>query len=169
MKLPTPLTLFHRIRSRCVKRWCYYLLMNAYLPHFGAGIRFTYIAPDLMTIRTKMRLHWWNRNFVGTQFGGSLYAMCDASYMILLLEAMGDQFVVWDKAATIHFRRPGRGTVRVEFRITPEKITALRETLAHKEKHDEIFPVQVIDDAGTVVAEVEKVVHFRHKTSLTTA
>ena len=161
----SPIQFFHAVRSPRIKRWMYYALLNSYLPHFGAGIRTTYVAPDLKTFRVAMPLRFWNRNFVGTQFGGSLYAMCDAPFMLILLEAMGDEFVIWDKAATIRFRRPGRGTVRAEFRVTDETIEEIRRALAGKEKHEITLGTTVTDERGEVVAEIDKVIHFRHKVS----
>ena len=73
-----------------------------------------------------MKLRWWNRNYVGTQFGGSLYSMCDPFFMLILVEALGPRYVVWDKAATIRFRRPGRGTVHATFHIPQERIDEIR-------------------------------------------
>lgn len=162
MKL-SPYILFQKVRNGRLKRWLYYTLLNLYPPHLGAGIRTIYVAPDLRTFRLRMKLHWWNRNFVGTQFGGSLYAMCDATYMLILIEALGDSFIIWDKAATIHFRRPGRGTVHAEFRITPEQLSEIRATLATKEKYEHSFRVEIRDGAGEVVAEVDKLIYFKHK------
>src|SRR3990170_2253173 len=90
-------------------------LMNFYPPFLGAGIRVRVIADSPLAFEARLKLRWWNRNYVGTHFGGGLYTLCDAFFMHILIEELGPGFVVWDKAATIRFRRPGRGTVRARF------------------------------------------------------
>ena len=75
--------------------------LNLYPPYIGAGIRVQYITPDCRHARVKMALRWYNRNFVGTQFGGSLYSMVDPFYMLLLMPLLGDDYIVWDKAGEI--------------------------------------------------------------------
>jgi hypothetical protein len=71
--------------------------------------------------------------------------------------------VVWDKSATIRFRKPGRGTVRAEFRLTEEQIEEIRRALEKEEKIEREFGVEVKDSEGAVIAEVKKLLHFRKK------
>ena len=87
--------------------------VNLYPPFLGAGVRVVRIGLDLASFDVRMRLVWWNKNLVGTHFGGSLYAMCDPFFMWILVEQLGRDFIVWDKSAQIRFRRPGRGTIGV--------------------------------------------------------
>jgi uncharacterized protein DUF4442 len=49
-------------------------VMRFYPPYLGAGIAVTRVAADLSVVEVEMKLSAWNRNFVGTQFGGSLYS-----------------------------------------------------------------------------------------------
>ena len=81
-------------------------LLSFYPPFLGAGIRVSKVSEDLQTIEVRMKLRWWNRNVVGTHSGGSLYAMCDPFYMLILLEKMGKEYMIWDKAASIRFKIP---------------------------------------------------------------
>lgn len=141
------------------KRWLIRLL-NLYPPYLGAGIRVK-VAPDLRTFDVRMKLRWWNRNYVGTHFGGSLYTMCDPFYMLILLDALGRGYVVWDKAATIRFRKPGRGTVRAAFHIPEDKIREIREAADRGEKVEPVFIAEIRDEQGEVVAEVEKLLYVR--------
>lgn len=141
------------------RQWLYRLL-SLYPPYLGAGIRVK-ASPDLRTFEVRMRLRWWNRNYVKTHFGGSLYAMCDPFFMLILLEALGRGYVVWDKSATIRFRRPGRGTVTAIFHIPQEKIDEIRAAADAAGKVEPVFHVDVVDEAGEVVAEVEKLVYVR--------
>jgi Domain of unknown function (DUF4442) len=127
----------------------------------GAGIRVTRWDADWRAVDAEMKLMWWNRNFVGTQYGGSLYSLTDPFYMVMLIENLGPGYVVWDKSASIRFRRPGRSTVRAEFRLTGEQIDEVRAALEKEEKVEREFAIEVKDESGVEVAEVKKVVHFR--------
>ena len=110
-----------------------------------------------------MRLHAWNRNYVGTHFGGSLFAMADPFFMIILMERLGPGYVVWDKSGTIRFRRPGRGTVRATFEITPERVEEIRRAADAGGKVEPTFVARIVDAQGEVVAEVEKLLSVRRK------
>jgi acyl-coenzyme A thioesterase PaaI-like protein len=110
-----------------------------------------------------MKLTHWNRNYVGTHFGGSLYAMTDPFYMLMLIENLGPDYVVWDKSANIRFLKPGRGRVLASFRITDQQIADLQAELKIMGKIEPTFTVEVRDEAGTVIAEVDKVLHIHKK------
>jgi hypothetical protein len=141
-------------------RW----LINLWPPFLGAGIRVTRMQPDWRAVDVEMKLRFWNRNYVGTHFGGSLYTMTDPFYMLMLIENLGRDYIVWDKAASIRFRKPGQGTMRAGFRLTEERLNEIRAALQKQEKLDVEFTVEVKDEAGTVVAEVLKGIHVRRKT-----
>jgi acyl-coenzyme A thioesterase PaaI-like protein len=147
-------------------------LLSLYPPYLGAGVRVRPSA-DLRTFEVRMKLRFWNRNYVGTAFGGSLYAMCDPFFMLILIEALGRDYVVWDKAATIRFRRPGRGTMTATFHIPQERIDEIRAAADAGGKVEPFFTVDVVDEQGEVVAVVEKLLYVRRsvrrKTSLSTA
>ena len=110
-----------------------------------------------------MNLRGYNANAVGTHFGGSLYAMCDPWFMLILVRALGDDYIVWDKSAAIRFIRPGRGTVRATFHIPPETIDDIRARADAGEKLEPTFTVDVCDAQGQVVAQVEKLLYVRRK------
>jgi hypothetical protein len=138
-------------------------LLHVYPPFLGAGIRITRMTPDLREIDVEMKLRWWNSNFVGTHYGGSLYSMADPFYMLMLIDNLGRDYVVWDKAASIRFRKPGRGTVRAEFRLTQLQLGELRAQIDAQGKIEPKFVVQIRDQSGDVVAEVEKLLHIRRR------
>jgi acyl-coenzyme A thioesterase PaaI-like protein len=139
-------------------------LINLWPPYLGAGIRVTRTAEDLGTFEVRMNLGWSNRNYVGTQFGGSLYSMCDPFYMLILMHALGDGYVVWDKAASIRFRRPGRTAVTATFHVPATEIEAIRRQVDREGKAEPVFRAEVVDEDGQVVAEVEKRLHVSKKT-----
>src|SRR4051812_22167210 len=140
--------------------------VNLWPPFLGAGIRVTHISPDMKSIDVQMKLRWWNANYVGTHFGGSLFAMTDAFYMLMVMAKLGRDYIVWDKAASIRYRKPGKGTVRAEFRLTEGQLDDIREKLKMLPKYEPVFKVEVKDEQGTVIAEVEKLLHVRKKESV---
>jgi hypothetical protein len=143
------------------RRWLL-RMMSFYPPFLGAGIRVR-VTPDLRTFEARMGLHWWSSNYIGTQYGGSLYSMCDPFFMLILVEALGRGYVVWDKQASIRFRRPGRGAVRATFHIPPERVEEIRAAADRDGKVEPVFRVDVLDEHGEVVAEVEKLLYVRKK------
>ncbi|HUP66525.1 MAG TPA: DUF4442 domain-containing protein [Thermoanaerobaculia bacterium] len=136
--------------------------INFWPPYFGSGIRVRRIDLAGGIVDVEMKLRWWNRNYVGTHYGGSLYSMCDPFFMLILLEHVGPRFTVWDKSASIRFRTPGRGLVRAHFEITPEEIAEIQETAMRGGKAEPRFVVKILDQNDQVVAEVEKLVHVKY-------
>jgi Domain of unknown function (DUF4442) len=139
--------------------------MNWWPPFAAAGIRVKRLDPDWKAIDVEMKLHFWNSNYVGTHYGGSLYSMTDPFYMVMLIENLGRDYVVWDKSATIRFKKPGKGKVLAAFRLSEEQIEGIRQSLKTQEKIEPTFVVEVKDQAGAVVAEVQKVLHVRRRRS----
>jgi acyl-coenzyme A thioesterase PaaI-like protein len=135
--------------------------MNLWPPFIGAGIHVLHIAEDFREVKVRMALRWYNRNYVGTHFGGSLYAMTDPFFMLMLMHNLGRDYVVWDKSSRIHYRAPGRGTVFADFRLSEEQVTAVRAECADGEKHEPTFSVDVTDSSGKVIATVEKTLYAR--------
>ena len=138
--------------------------INIWPPILGAGIRAKW-SVDHKAVDVEMKLRFWNRNYVGTHYGGSLYSMADPFYMLMLMENLGPDYIVWDKAASIRFRKPGKGRVKAEFRLTDAQLEEIREKLKTQEKYEPTFVVEVKDEAGDVVAEVQKVLYIRRKES----
>jgi len=144
--------------AHALRRW-----INLWPPFLGMGIRVQHIASDMRAIDVEMKLRFWNANYVGTHFGGSLFAMTDPFYMLMLMANLGRDYIVWDKTAAIRYRKPGMGTVRAEFRLSDSQIEDIREKLKTLPKYEPVFSVEVKDEAGVVIAEVEKVLYVRKK------
>jgi hypothetical protein len=139
-------------------------LIKYYPPLLGAGIKVSRISADCREIDVEMKLRFWNANYVGTHYGGSLYSMTDPFYMLMLIENLGRDYIVWDKAASIRFRKPGRGKVTAQFRISVEQIDEIRRTLETQEKTEPVFTIEIKDESNEVVAEVQKTLYVRKKT-----
>ena len=145
-----------------VFRW----MMNLYVPFLGAGVHIERINDDYTEIDVRMRLTRFNRNYVGTQFGGSLYSMTDPFYMLMLMQHLAKDHVVWDQAAHIDFISPGRGTVYARFRLTPEQISDFRAQAATGKAIRPVLHVEVVNEAGEVIARVQKTLYIRLKPAL---
>lgn len=136
-------------------------LMRWYPPFWGAGIRPIFVSPDFRKITVELKLRFWNQNYLGTQFGGSLYSMTDPFYMLMLIENLGPGFTVWDKSASIRYFRPGRGRVCAHFHLSEEEIVKIRQQVTSAGKLEPSFTIEIRDDAGDLIAQVEKTISVR--------
>ena len=105
----------------------------------------------------------WNRNYVGTHFGGSLFAMTDPFWMLLLMHRLGKDYYVWDQSGSIDFVKPGRGTVWASFTIDEATVEEIRAATAGGGKYLHWFENEVLDADGQRVARVRKQVYVRRK------
>jgi len=137
--------------------------LSKFGPYLGAGVKITHIADDFSSATVEMRQHWYNTNYVGTHFGGSLYSMADPMYMLLLMRRLGNDYIVWDKSASIDFIRPGKGTVTAHFELTDERVEEIRQATAGGDKLLPEWDVDIVDEAGELVARVHKVLYVRRK------
>ena len=137
--------------------------VSLYPPYLGAGVRVSYPKDDAHRITVSMRLHWWNKNLFGTQFGGSLYSMCDPQFVFIVLRNLGPGYVVWNKSAQIEFLRPGRGPVTATFHVPPEKIDEIRAAADRGQKVEPVLVVEIVADDGTLVARVTETLWVRKK------
>lgn len=141
------------------QRWGF----NFFPAYRGTGGRITYIAGDYRKIRVKIPLNWRTRNYVGTIFGGSMYGAVDPIYMIMLIKALGKDYVVWDKSAAIRFKRPGKETLFAEFVVTDEEVETIKKELEDKKSIDRVYVVELKTNDGKVHALVEKTIYVARK------
>jgi len=139
-------------------------LVSLYPPYLGAGVRVSYPKDDPYRIVVRMGLHWWNKNLFGTQFGGSLYSMCDPHFVFIVMRNLGPGYIVWDKAASIEFLKPGRGRVTATFHVPKEQIAEIRAAADRGEKVEPVLQVDVRADDGELVARVTKRLWVKRKT-----
>lgn len=146
-----------------MKAGLFRLGINLWPPFLFAGIRVTEVAAGYRHARVELRMRPWNRNYVGTHFGGSLFAMSDPFWMLLVMQSIGRDYYVWDKAGAIEFVKPGRGTVATEFRLDEAVLDEIRAATAGGKKYLRWFENEVIDAQGEVVARVRKQLYVRRK------
>lgn len=138
-------------------------LMNLYGPYRGAGVRIRHLADDFSSATVEMPLRWYNRNYVGVHFGGSLYSMVDPFHMLLVMNQLGSDYIVWDIEAHIRFISPGKGTVKAHFEVTPEQLEDIRKQTESGEKYLPQFEVEVLGENGELVARALKTLYVRRK------
>ena len=137
--------------------------LNLWPPFLAAGIHVTDLAEDWRHARVELRMRPWNRNAVGTHFGGSLFAMTDPFWMLLVMRSIGRDYFVWDRAGAIDFLRPGRGVVHADFRLDDATLEDIRAQTADGAKHLRWFETPVIDANGETVAKVRKQLYVKRK------
>lgn len=142
-----------------VQRWGF----NWFPAYRGTGGRIAYIAHDWREIRIRVPLGWRTRNYVGSIFGGSMFGAVDPIYMVMLIRSLGPDYLVWDKSASIRFRRPGRTTLHARFLLDAAELDAIRAALQDAPAIERTYMVDLADADGVVHATVEKIIHIRRK------
>lgn len=137
--------------------------MNCWPPFWGTRIHIEEIAPDWRYVRTRMKLSMRNKNYVGSHFGGGMFAMTDPFYMVALKNILGNSYLVWDKAATIEYLKPGRTTVYAEFKISDEQLAEIHAKTADGEKFEPVYRVDVVDADQQLIARVQKTLYIRKR------
>lgn len=138
-------------------------LINIWPPFIGSGIHILESTEDLRSLKVELRRAWYNINYVGVQFGGSIYAMVDPFYMLMLMHNLGDEYIVWDKGAHIQFLKPGRTVLRAEFVIDEQLINDIKFKTSEGQKYVFDLPVEVRDTQNVVIAKVTKTMYVRRK------
>ena len=145
------------------RAWTFKLLMNIWPPLLFSRIKLIMLTKDFREAKVRMKLSAWNKNAMGTHFGGSLFAMTDPFYMMMLMAYLGKGYVVWDKFADIDFVKPGRGVVYARFILTDELLNDIKKNTANGDKYLPVIPVNIIDEKGEIVAKVNKTLYIRKK------
>lgn len=145
--------------SNKLRCWSFYL----YGCYRGTGGRLTYIAPDWREVRLEIPVSWRTRNYVATIFGGSMYGAVDPIYMLMLIRRLGSDYIVWDKAATIQFKKPGRETLHARFVVSDDEVSAIRAALESERSVDRTYTIDLVTASGEVCATVEKAIYIRRR------
>ena len=150
-------------RRESFKTWWFRQFLNWYPMYFGTGGKILFWSSDYQEVYIRLRRNIWTYNYVGTIFGGSMFSATDPFYMVMLLKVLGNRYVVWDKAASIRFRKPGRQTLYARFELTQERIDAIRQEVAVNHQTEQTFVVQWLDKEGVVHAELERLCYVADK------
>jgi acyl-coenzyme A thioesterase PaaI-like protein len=135
-----------------------------YFPVFwSTGAKVTYLADDYKEMHLSLPLSWRTRNYVGTIFGGSMFSSTDVLYFLLVHKSLGRDYIVWDKASCIRFKKPGTGTLHTRAVISDEEIKIIKAELLNTDKIDRVYYLGLVDESGEVCACVEKTIHIQNK------
>ncbi|OIN60670.1 DUF4442 domain-containing protein [Arsenicibacter rosenii] len=151
-------------RKESFQTWRFRTLMNWYPMFFGTGGKILFWSGDSKEVQVRLRRNVWTYNYVGTIFGGSMFAASDPFYMLMLYRILGNQYVVWDKAAKIRFRKPGRTTLYAHFLLTDADLDEIRQEVGQNGQLDRTFVIQWRDKDGVVYAEIERTCYIADKT-----
>ncbi len=146
-----------------LRSWIDRLRFNLYPAFRGTGAKVIYIAEDRRTIRIALPLNWRTRNIFGTLFGGAMYAATDPLYAILIKVGLGPGYIVWDKAGTIRYRKPGRSTLYAECSVSEGELADLRQRLEVEASVDLDYEIPLTDAGGVVHAVVMKTIFVARK------
>jgi acyl-coenzyme A thioesterase PaaI-like protein len=138
-------------------------MLNLWPPFLFSGISVVEISRDFRHVKVRLKKKLLTTNYVGTLFGGSLFAMTDPFYMVMVLKNLGKYFIVWDKRSEIEYVSPGKSTVFAEFHLRDEDLDEIKEKVASQGKYLKWFEVEIKAADGTVVAIVKKQVYIRKK------
>ena len=138
-------------------------LLSYWPPYFSAGISVVDVEQNMMSITVQMKQRFWNTNYVGSHFGGSLYSMCDPFFMFMLLEHLKVEHIVWDQAAEIKFLKPARGKVTVTFSIEEKLLEEIKKRALEEFSFSIDLKALILDENKEVVAEVSKGLYIRRK------
>jgi len=146
------------ISARTLQRW-----IKFWPPMLGAGIRIKELSDDYRHLVVSMKLRRYNRNYVGTHYGGSLFSMTDPFYMLMLLNILGPKYYVWDKTSKIDYVAPGKTEVFAKFQLSEDQIRDIVKRSSDGAPLYVDFKVDILDTNGDVVAKVDKTLYIRKK------
>jgi acyl-coenzyme A thioesterase PaaI-like protein len=133
--------------------------INFYPAYFGSGGRVKYIAPDWREVRMELPANWRTKGSTGAIFGGSIYSAIDPFYAMMVAKNVGPEFVVWDKAAKIRYRRPGRDKLRARFVLEDGEVEGILREIRGRRSVDRVYTVELTDEKGEAHAIIEKTVY----------
>lgn len=133
---------------------------NLFPAYRGTGGRVTYISEDWRDVSVKIPLSWRTRNYVGTIYGGSIYGAVDPIYMLMLIRILGPEYVIWDKAASIRFKRPGKSTLYADFALSTAEIDEIKRLAETERSIDRVYNLELKDKNSVVHAFIEKTIYI---------
>ncbi len=141
----------------------YQLGLNLWPCIRNSGGRVTFISEDFRQLKVQLKYNWKTLNLVGTTYGGSLYSSTDPMYMLMLLEVLGNDYVVWDKGCTIRFKRPSKTNLYCEFHISTEMLEDIYNNLEKSDEYTFTWQAKYKDQDGVIYTEFDKVLYVAIK------
>lgn len=146
-----------------IKNYIIRHLFNFFPAYRSTGGRVIYISQNWQEVHVKLKLSWKTRNYYGTLYGGSLYGAIDPIYVIMLLQILGDEYIIWNKSSNINFLIPGNTTLYAYAKIKDSEIKSIKNELVYKPKIDKIYTINLVDSNGLVYAVTQQIINIRKK------
>lgn len=129
-----------------------------------SSARIIHVSDDLMYVKIKLPISYRNMNYVGSIFGGSMFASVDPIPMVQLINILDSEYVVWDKSAEINFKAPARETLYAEFSYSQAELEAIKRQVAENGE-TEIIKTTVLtnQDSSKVFCQVDKTIYIASK------
>lgn len=154
---------FHSEKKESVSSFFFRFFMNLAPVYRGTGSKISFISSDWKEVHLKLSLSWRTRNYVGTIFGGSIYAAADPILMLQLMKILGKDYVVWDKSAAVRFRRPAKTAIFMQFLVEKELIDQIKENIRNNREFEFQKTFNWIDKNGKIYASVDKTIYIADK------
>lgn len=129
----------------------------------GTGSWMAFLSGDWHEVHLKLGLNLRTRNYVGTTFGGALFSAADPVIPIQLYYLLGKRYILWDKAARIQFKRPGRTTLKAQFILPQQAITEIEQQLMTQTQTYYETTITWLDQDNKEVALIHKTIYIAHK------
>lgn len=157
------IALFSKDRKENFKSTIYRIGFNFFPAYRRTGGRIYFLSADWRDIHISLGLTWKTKNYVGSVFGGSIYGALDPIYMIQLINILGKDYVVWDKAASIKFLKPIKKKVFARFLISDEILSEIKSKVESDKKCTVDLVTDFQDENGIKYAEVTKTLYIADK------
>lgn len=160
-------------KKESFKTWRFRFFMNLYPMYFGTGGKILFWSGDSTEVHVRIRRSLWTYNYVGTIFGGGMFAATDPFYMLMLFRIFSDDFVVWDRSAQIKFIKPSKVTLYAKYSLSPDRLESIRKEVEEKGESNYAFKIELIDQGETIHALIERIVyiatkeHYKNKKGMT--
>ena len=145
--------------------WLIKLAFFLYPPYLGTGFRLKTFRSDYRLVEVELKLRWYNANIFGTHFGGSMYAMIDPFYAVMVWRNLGGEYLVWDHSGAIEYKKPGRGVLRARFELNEEALQQIRDEVARNDRYLFERQIDIFDESGEVIAVAFKTIFIGKKKS----
>ncbi len=153
----------HTKLTESLRTRLYRYAMNAFPAIFGTGVKILFIEDKWHEVQLRLAVNFWSRNYVGTIFGGSMFSATDPFYMIMLYRILGTEYVVWDKSATIRFKRPGTEKIYARLILTPDFIEKVKSEVSEKGEMNYELKVNWVNKNEKVIAEIDRTLYVATK------
>ena len=151
--------------KHCKKQFIFKYGLNISPMYRRSTGRIHEVSEDLLSATVKIPLSYKNRNYVNSMFGGSMFSATDPIFMLQLIQILGDKYVVWDKAATIKFKKPAKQDAYVDFVFTENEITQIKKRVKKEDEIDLIKETEITNkDSSVIFAEISRTLYIADKT-----